>query len=129
MRKECGYTGAQPYWEEQEDVGAFSKSVVLDPVTGFGGDGTGPRGCIVDGPFANYTNPIGPGYLISDHCIDRQISDRASNAAAPRVVEACMNTTSFMTFWPCIEGGPHGAGHGGIGAQMLNPISSPGDPI
>ncbi|KAK1752742.1 hypothetical protein QBC47DRAFT_349568 [Echria macrotheca] len=129
LQNECGYTGAQPFWDETLDVGKFSKSIVLDPVLGFGGDGTGPGGCIQTGPFANYVNPIGPGYPINDHCIDRQIADGASVLAAQALLDSCHNTTSFLAFWPCIEGGPHGAGHAGIGAEMLNPISSPGDPI
>lgn len=85
---------------------------------GFGGDGTGPDNCIETGPFANYTNPLGPGYTIADHCISRQISDAQSAAAAPAVVARCMNTTRYLDFWPCVEGGPHGAGHGGIGAEV-----------
>ncbi|KAK4444129.1 hypothetical protein QBC34DRAFT_309592 [Podospora aff. communis PSN243] len=129
LRKECGYTGAQPYWEETRDAGAFSKSVVLDPIYGFGGDGVAPDNCIADGPFANYTNSLGPGYLVNDHCIDRDINDRFSNSAAKATVDRCLGMETFITFWPCIEGGPHGAGHGGIGAQMVNPVSSPGDPI
>ncbi|KAK0657776.1 hypothetical protein B0T16DRAFT_386256 [Cercophora newfieldiana] len=129
LRKECGYTGAQPYWEEGRDAGAFSKSILLDPVLGFGGNGVGPNKCIQDGPFANYTNSLGPGYLVQDHCIDRDINDLFSTTAAAATVERCLNTTTYLDFWPCIENGPHGAGHGGIGAQMLNPVSSPGDPI
>ncbi|KAK0732119.1 hypothetical protein B0H67DRAFT_631880 [Lasiosphaeris hirsuta] len=129
LRVVCNYTGSQPYWEEELDAGAFSKSMLLDPILGFGGDGAGPNGCIRDGPFANYTNPIGPGYIIHDHCIERQVNDMFSMAALPAVVNRCMNMTAFLDFWPCIEGGPHGAGHGGIGAEMLNPISSPGDPL
>lgn len=119
LQKECGYTGTQPYWEEQLDAGAFSKSILLDPVLGFGGDGTGPGGCIQDGPFANYTNPIGPGYEINGHCINRQISDSLTMTAAPSAVEGCTNMPTFLTFWPCIENrGPHSAGHSGVGAQV-----------
>ncbi|KAK0631492.1 hypothetical protein B0T14DRAFT_532223 [Immersiella caudata] len=129
LRKECGYTGAQPYWEETRDAGAFSKSVVLDPIYGFGGNGVGTKQCIQDGPFANYTNSLGPGYLVNDHCIERDINDRFSTSAAKATVDRCLAMDSFLTFWPCIEGGPHGAGHGGIGAQMVNPVSSPGDPV
>ncbi len=106
------------YWQEEVDAGAFSKAVILDPVLGFGGNGTGEKSCIQDGPFANYTNALGPGYDIHDHCIERQISDFSSLSAAPIVVERCMNFTRFTDFWPCAEGGPHGAGHGGIGAQV-----------
>lgn len=106
------------YWAEERDAGAFSSSIILDPYLGFGGDGVGRSNCIRDGPFANYTNPIGPGYEINDHCIDRQVTDDASIMSAPFAVETCMNQTQFTDFWPCIEAAPHTAGHGGIGAQV-----------
>ncbi|KAK5653963.1 hypothetical protein OQA88_7639 [Cercophora sp. LCS_1] len=129
LEKECGYTAGAPYWDETLDAGAFTKSIVLDPVYGFGGTGVGAGSCIADGPFVNYTNPIGPGYLINDHCIDRAVNDMGSRSAMPSVIERCMGMKTYLEFWPCIEGGPHGAGHAGIGSQMVNPISSPGDPI
>jgi len=135
LRNECGYAGAQPYWDEPLDAGHFSKSILLhnptNPDLTFGGDGDPSRNnCIQTGPFATYTNPIGPGYVINDHCIDRRINDAISGSAQPSVVQACMDKTTWMEFWPCIENrGPHSAGHGGVGMQMLNPVSSPGDPI
>ncbi|KAL1852026.1 hypothetical protein VTK73DRAFT_9321 [Phialemonium thermophilum] len=131
----CGYTAGQPsssYWDQQLDTGAYSRSVLFvppDPALGFGGDGANGTLCIQGGPFADYTNPLGPGYAISDHCIQRRILDAATRTAAPAVVARCLNTTSFVSFWPCIEGGPHTAGHAGVGAEMVNPISSPGDPV
>ncbi|CAI4212657.1 unnamed protein product [Parascedosporium putredinis] len=121
LEAECGYTEGQPYWAEEVDAGAFSKSVIFDADLGFGGDGAPDTQCIQDGPFADYMNPLGPGYTIEDHCIQRQISDRASNSAQESVLENCRNKTTFMEFWPCIEGGPHGAGHGGVGAQEGDP--------
>jgi tyrosinase len=90
----------------------------LDPFLGFGGDGAGRLNCIQDGPFADYINPIGPGYELNDHCIDRQVSDDASLGASSSRVENCMDMTVFTDFWPCIEAAPHTAGHGGIGAQV-----------
>ncbi|KAK4455320.1 hypothetical protein QBC34DRAFT_340748 [Podospora aff. communis PSN243] len=130
LQNECGFTGTQPYWAEDLDNGAFSKSILLDPVLGFGGDGASADRCIQDGPFVNYTNPLGPGFDINDHCINRQINDTRSLNAAPAVIETCMNMPTFLTFWSCIEDkGPHSAGHSGVGAQMGNPVSSPGDPL
>jgi hypothetical protein len=62
LREECGYMGAQPYWDEAKEAGKFSKSKIFDPVYGFGGDGTGKGadgsgsgGCIETGRFASYT--------------------------------------------------------------------------
>ncbi|KAK1751191.1 hypothetical protein QBC47DRAFT_85536 [Echria macrotheca] len=129
LRRECGYRGAQPYWNETQDAGSFSTSVVLDPTTGFGGNGVGASRCIVDGPFANYTNSLGPGYLINDHCIDRSVTDFVSWAAHKQYADRCLAKSDWLSFWTCVEAAPHTSGHAGIGSQMTNPISSPGDPI
>ncbi|KAF2270326.1 Di-copper centre-containing protein [Lojkania enalia] len=129
LQAECNYTGGQPYWNESLDAGNFSSSIILDPEVGFGGNGTGPLNCIVDGPFKDYVNPIGPGQTFSDHCIDRIISDCASEMAGRQSIDQCMRMQNFSAFGPCLEGMPHVAGHGGIGGQMLNVFSSPGDPI
>ncbi|KAK4161064.1 hypothetical protein QBC43DRAFT_380935 [Cladorrhinum sp. PSN259] len=127
--QECGYTGAQPYWDETLDAGAFSQAIIFDDDVGFGGDGVGPSKCIQTGPFANYINSLGPGYNLTDHCIQRQINDTQSRYAAKKFEDACLAKDTFLQFWPCLEGTPHGAGHAGVGAQMLNGISSPGDPL
>ncbi|KAM7201564.1 Di-copper centre-containing protein [Naviculisporaceae sp. PSN 640] len=130
LRNECGYKGYQPYWYEQKDAGKFSTSDILDPVYGFGGDGDARAGgCITNGPFVNYTNSLGPGYEITNHCINRRISNTASSGSAQSQVDNCLRMTDFATAWPCIEGRPHSGGHGGIGGQMQNGVSSPGDPL
>jgi tyrosinase len=118
LRNECNYTGGQPYWDESLDAGNFATSIVLDPETGFGGNGVGPSNCIADGPFKDYVNAIGPGPNITDHCIDRIISDCSSQGAAKSFVDTCMKAGNLSTFWPCLEGAPHSAGHGGIGGQV-----------
>lgn len=126
-------TKAQPgnrYWHEQRDAGKFRSSVVFDPVYGFGGDGSGARNqCITTGPFANYTNALGPGYQVTDHCIDRRISDSASAGSSQAQVDRCLAMRDFASAWPCIEGQPHAGGHAGVGGQMQNGVSSPGDPL
>ncbi|KAM7188371.1 Di-copper centre-containing protein [Rhypophila sp. PSN 637] len=129
LRNECGYTGYQPYWHEQKDAGKFSSSEILDATYGFGGDGAPSTGCITNGPFANYTNSLGPGYEITNHCINRRINNFASSGSAQAQVDNCLKMTTFATAWPCIEGRPHSGGHGGIGGQMQNGVSSPGDPL
>ncbi|KAI4591580.1 hypothetical protein KJ359_012795 [Pestalotiopsis sp. 9143b] len=129
MKNSCNYTGAQPYWDEPKEAGNFSKSFIFDSVYGFGGDGREEDGCITDGPFANYTNSLGPGYAIHDHCIDRNISDQQSLGSAQANVDACYENDDFLSVWPCLENAPHSGGHGGVGLEMSNPISSPGDPI
>ncbi|KXX77832.1 Tyrosinase [Madurella mycetomatis] len=129
LRTECNYTGYQPYWQEQLDAGNFRSSVLFDPVYGFGGDGSGAGGCITTGPFANYTNSLGPGYEITDHCINRRINDFMSRGSSQAQVDRCLAAEDFDTAWNCIEGQPHAGGHGGVGGQMMNGVSSPGDPL
>ncbi|KAK4038185.1 hypothetical protein C8A01DRAFT_37889 [Parachaetomium inaequale] len=129
LRNECNYTGYQPYWYEQQDAGNFRNSVLFDATYGFGGNGVGANGCIATGPFANYTNSLGPGYDNTQHCINRAISDQTSTGSRQANVDACLRLTTFETAWPCIEGQPHTGGHGGVGGQMLNGVSSPGDPL
>ena len=118
------------YWHEPIDAGAFSKSPLFDPTYGFGGDGDPSRsGCITTGPFANYTNSLGPSYQVTQHCIDRRINDGASSRSSQANVDACLAKTTWEAAWSCLEGAPHGGGHGGVGGQMTNGVSSPGDPI
>lgn len=106
------------YWQEQLDAGKFSQSIVLDPVSGFGGDGSGRGNCITTGPFANYTNHIGPGYQLTDHCIDRRINNQISTGSSQGNVNQCLQQSSFATAWSCIEGMPHAGGHAGVGGQV-----------
>jgi len=124
------------YWDEPRDAGNFSHSVVLDPVTGFGGNGTGPpgpgtgvMGCIQDGPFANYVNNLGPGYRKGTaHCIYRFVNDTISLMSSQAHVDECMAKPTYLKFWPCLEAAPHVGGHAGVGGKMTDPIASPGDP-
>ena len=129
LREECGYKGAQPYWDEEQDAGHFSTSSVFDPVYGFGGDGVGPNNCITTGRFANYTLHTGPGYANTEHCIDRKIDDPTSALTASSYVNECLALPDYAAAWPCIAGSPHAGGHNGVGGEMSNPISSPGDPL
>ena len=118
LATECNYTGAQPYWDESLDADDWESSILFDPDTGFGGNGVGPSKCIADGPFKNYVNAVGPGQSQTGHCIDRDINKCMGKFAAPSIIENCMKMANFSTFWPCIENGPHGAGHGGVGGEV-----------
>ncbi|PGH31737.1 hypothetical protein GX50_05460 [[Emmonsia] crescens] len=129
LREECGYKGYQPYWYEQKDAGKFSSADIFDPVYGFGGDGSSKEGCITDGPFANYTNSLGPGYEITDHCIDRKFNDEVSLYTSRERVENCTSQLDWISAWHCIEREPHAGGHNGVGGQMAKGVSSSGDPI
>lgn len=106
------------YWQEQIDAGKFSQSVIFDNTYGFGGDGSGRGNCITTGPFANYTNSIGPGYQLTNHCIDRKISNQMSSASSQNNVNQCLQQSTFATAWSCIEASPHAGGHAGVGGQV-----------
>ncbi|RPA76178.1 Di-copper centre-containing protein [Ascobolus immersus RN42] len=182
LRSECGYKGAQPYWDEPRDAGRFSTAEIFDDEFGFGGDGSGElggpiyiyiyglRSPITTGPFATYTLHTGPGYKNIPHCIWRQIADIPSSASAQQWIDRCMALSTYAEFWPCVENGimpgstfpppppgflegelppwppgnvsvfpgdgefvfaisPHNGGHVGVGGEMGNPVSSPGDPL
>ena len=131
LRNECGYTGAQPYWDEVHDAGKFTTSDIFDATYGFGGDGvgTGANKCIKTGPFANYTLHVGPGTANTDHCITRSISNQFSANSGKVNIDECLSKPSYATAWPCMEAKPHAGGHGGVGGEMVNPTSSPGDPL
>ncbi|EUC43622.1 hypothetical protein COCMIDRAFT_38490 [Bipolaris oryzae ATCC 44560] len=81
LREECGYTGPTPWWDETRDAGNFMGSPLLDPNTGFGGNGTAPDGCVTNGPFANTTLRIGPGQKQEVHCLSRKVEERNSTLA------------------------------------------------
>lgn len=57
------------------------------------------------------------------------MSGGMARMAAKTVVDGCLARKTYLDFWNCVETGPHGAGHGGVGADMVNPVSSPGDPV
>ncbi|KAH7552005.1 hypothetical protein BM1_08867 [Bipolaris maydis] len=107
VREECGYEGPTPWWDETRDAGNFMGSPPLDPDTGFGGNGTDPDGCVMNGPFANTTLHIGPG----------------------QKQEKCHNLTNYLDFWKDTGFTTLGAGHSGIGGVMEDIDASPGDPL
>lgn len=129
LREDCDYKGHQPYWHEPMDAGNFMNSVVLDPVTGFGGNGSSVDLCITDGPFKDYVNPIGPYWANTDHCLKRKVNETFSARGAQHFVDDCMACPDYECARQCIQDRPHASGHGGMGAQMLDPIASPGDPL
>ncbi|KAJ4129033.1 hypothetical protein NW768_007562 [Fusarium equiseti] len=129
LRDECGYHGPTPWWDETRDAGNFMASPLLDPDTGFGGNGTGPDGCVTDGPFANTTLHIGPGQTLTEHCLSRNVNEFNSTLGNETYVEECHQTTNFKDFWETGGMTTHGAGHSGIGGVMEDIDASPGDPL
>ncbi|KAK4173962.1 putative tyrosinase [Triangularia setosa] len=133
LRQLCNYTGPHPYWDETYDSASFTASSLFSPtLPSFGGNGVGSSQCIDSGPFANYRSVLGPGFRYSPNnpkCITRNINNFTASGASPEVVNGCLGQKDWLSFWACAEGRPHGAGHGGVGAEMGNPVSSPGDPV
>jgi tyrosinase len=129
LRTECGYEGPIPYWDEPRDIGQLISSQVFDVSLGFGGTGSGSRRCITTGPFVNLTLRMGEDGGTTTYCVSRNINERSFASAAQSNVNACLGSTTFLTAWGCLEGRPHGAGHGGVSGTMSNPLLSPGDPL
>ncbi|KAJ0125370.1 mino acid transporter [Diaporthe amygdali] len=137
LQSECNYTGAQPYWDEQADYVAIeagsmtlADSVVFDPDTGFGGNGTGTDECVADGPFTDLELHINQtGYAV-DYCLSRDLSEsnflRQANTS---YVDTCFASANYSEAWQCYKSNPHGAGHSGVGGVMFDVTLSPGDPL
>lgn len=102
------------WWDETRDAGNFTASPLLDPDTGFGGNGSGPDDCITDGPFANVTLHIGPGQNVTDHCLSRKINEFNSTLGNETYVQAAHDTPTYLDFWQLTGYTTHGAGHSGV---------------
>ena len=100
------------------DIGNLESSAVVDPDTGFGGNGVGEDHCIQDGPFAGYTNHLGPGYTYTDHCINRDFNQTYMILGGEDFLAAGHKRTKFAEAHPYIQSGPHNAGHSGIGGMV-----------
>ncbi|KAF9478987.1 Di-copper centre-containing protein [Pholiota conissans] len=158
LRNECGYEGYSPYWDWTQDADSTSSimgSPVFDPITGFGGDGVPGtyvvppnipadqlvfpedfRGCVQDGPFANYTVTLGPGKLKTTHCLTRGISNENAQYLTSKALANITSQPTFALFRVQLEGRPitptpriHDGGHFAVGGEMSNFYSSPADPL
>lgn len=86
-----------------------------------------------DGPFANYTLKLGPGLLVTEHCLTRGVNNTFSDYLNSSMIEYVFSLPTFDQFRVSLEGlsvppdiGPHGGGHVAIGGDMSNVFSSPG---
>lgn len=140
LRIECGYAGAQPYWDWTLDLHDLAASPIFDPDAGFGGNGnwvdgslndpewgvpvaahqdfpdrTG-GGCIPDGPFQGMVTSLGPNRNVERRqarCVRR---DLAPDTFRERCnVAECMEQASFGEFQRTSEGMAHASGHYGVG--------------
>ncbi|KAI9155098.1 D-amino-acid oxidase [Paramyrothecium foliicola] len=155
LRTECGFTGAQPYWDWSIDADAVNvpNSPIFDPTTGFGGNGQrtnstqpGFERCLVDGPFANTNLTLGMGWPDEDsagdrlHCLSRQFNnaipdengdyvpgDMQAGAYNSAVVNTILNFDTFSSMSNMLEGLPHAQGNVLFGD--MGPITSPNEPL
>ncbi|KAJ2985735.1 hypothetical protein NUW58_g5374 [Xylaria curta] len=119
IREECGYTGRMPYWDELHDINDVTASELWKEEY-FGGDGTGPDGCIEIGPFRNLTLIWHPGAPDDEPGKYRRVQ--------------CQFQTIMMP--DCAGLGGHAAALGLMpramppsAALMADPTLSPGDPV
>lgn len=115
-------------------VARIRLSPLLSPVTGFGGDGVNGTytlpshlpesseinsssflGCVMDGPFAfNATNSIGeregfmvhlgPGKMVTTHCLVRGIDERYTRYLSEEVVKHALVQPTYESFRTALEG-------------------------
>ncbi|KAH9229139.1 hypothetical protein K456DRAFT_1923934 [Colletotrichum gloeosporioides 23] len=143
--RECGFEGAQPYWDWSLDAEDLEASEVFDPESGFGGngewvpgtfedpeegipvtaegvpvsfDGRTGDGCIPNGPFANMTIHMGPGASTAyyEWCVRRDFMPQFFNESAhSNVISRLMLLPDFGQLTRQAELSVHGAGHPGVG--------------
>jgi tyrosinase len=128
-------------------------SPIFDAHTGFGGDGVPNtyrlpanwssvkskipidpyawKGCVQDGPFASYNISLGPGQLVTDHCLVRSINDTYKQYITSESVLNATSQPNFELFRIELEGRPvtstpkaHDGAHVLIGGDMSNVYSS-----
>ncbi|KAM7206881.1 hypothetical protein V8F20_002587 [Naviculisporaceae sp. PSN 640] len=129
LMQECGYHGPLAYWDETRDAGKFSSSPVFSATTGVGGSGKGAQSCVMDGPFANLTVNIGPGFKSQPRCINRKITDFFSSQCGSSYVTKALSGKDYATALDGIYSGPHLLGHMALSMMNGDSITSSGDPL
>ena len=117
--KQCGYSGALPYWDWTLDWEDITVSPVFDPVHGFGGDGNatgeetvGDGRCVIDGPFAGL-QALRYDAAYNPHCLSRGflrgklLEELCSNDIHPDVITTILQKPSFKDFMHDLEERPH----------------------
>ncbi|KAL8391827.1 hypothetical protein RB595_002145 [Gaeumannomyces hyphopodioides] len=129
LLRECGYGGGLPYWDETLDAGRFISSPIFHPTLGFGGDGKGTQSCVPDGPFANATVSIGPGFTSQPRCVNRKVTSFLSAGCGAAQVAAAISPDTYDDMWLRVYNGPHLTGHIALAMMNGDSITSPGDPL
>ncbi|KAK9773473.1 hypothetical protein SCAR479_09805 [Seiridium cardinale] len=134
LRTECGFDRAMVWWDETLDAGKFAQSDMFTNNLYFGSlpnaDANGNAVCISDGEFAGLISNIGPGEsTTTPHCLSRAVDESDTAQCSTDYINYCNERTSYADYESCLEYGPHGYGHNGIGGTMSDVWASPSDPI
>ncbi|KAJ3516016.1 hypothetical protein NLJ89_g1391 [Agrocybe chaxingu] len=128
LRTECGYTGAQPYWDWTLDapLGKYAESPIWDATYGFGGNGPYvevPRGtfgmvvsptdrsgggCVPDGPLKDMIVNLGPGNSLNPNprCLARDWSPNfAAQNSNWNITKQVLEQKDFGRFTSILESG------------------------
>jgi tyrosinase len=124
IRKDCGYAGPLPWWDETLDAGKFSKSPIFSSST-FGSLSLGPDTpkCVTNGAFA------GRKFGIDDTCLARAGDDKHSTNITEAYITLCNAATNFHDFAECNERGVHNLGHESVGATLRSSSTAPLEPL
>lgn len=96
-------------------------AAIFDPATGFGGDGSGSLGCVIDGPFAGLVLHLS-GYGLEDYCLSRGFNQSFFGMANSTYVNECMARPNYADAWYCWYSSPHTAGHKGVGGTVSESV-------
>ncbi|KAI1851401.1 hypothetical protein JX265_000365 [Neoarthrinium moseri] len=133
LRSECGFDRAMVWWDETKDAGRFGQSDMFTNPAYFGSmparDANGNPTCINDGEFAGLIANIGPGNSQTSHCLARGVNEADTAQCNTDFINYCNQRTSYADYESCLEYGPHGYGHNGIGGVMADVWASPSDPV
>ncbi|KAJ3317848.1 hypothetical protein HDV06_001089 [Boothiomyces sp. JEL0866] len=126
----CGYKGRFPYWDEAHD----SQAPELSPIwTKFGSNGAKGTHCVFNGELANIVSNYP-----SKHCVKRNWSPAGQDQNgipilgsmySPAQVAYILASKDYDSFRQNLENILHNNVHVGVGGDMYDPTTSPGDPI
>lgn len=73
---------------------------IFDPATGFGGNGTGSRGCVSDGPFKDIVLHMSNHHKRGNNfCLSRNLSQRSLKLERASIVEECFGYATYADAW------------------------------
>lgn len=117
------------YWDELHDIVDMTASELWKDEY-FGGDGTGPGGCVETGPFRNLTLRWTRDGNVESHCLTRHFSTAELQMTNQENIDKCNGIQNYTDAWVCWFGvpsgssGPHAAGHAAVGGAVRSPFPS-----